>query len=56
MLVGRMVAVSPTERVSIRFTVPLNRFSAVIVTVELPVALARIVIVLGLAVIVKSTT
>jgi len=51
-----MVAVSPIEGVSIRFTVPPNRFSAVIVTVELPVAPARIVTVLGLAAIAKSTT
>jgi hypothetical protein len=55
-LAGAIVAVSPINGVSIRLTVPLNRFSAVIVTVELPVAPARIVIVLGLAVTAKSTT
>jgi len=51
-----MVAVSPIEGVSIRFTVPPNRLSPVIVTVELPVPPARIVTVLGLAAIAKSTT
>ena len=51
-----MVAVSPIEGVSVRFTIPPNRFNAVIVTVELPVAPARIVTVLGLAAIAKSTT
>lgn len=51
-----MVAVSPIEGVSIRLTVPPNRFNAVIVTVELPVAPARIVTVLGFAAIAKSTT
>ena len=51
-----MVAVSPIEWVRVRFTVPPNRFSAVIVTVELPVAPAMIVTVLGPAAIAKSTT
>jgi len=48
--------VSPIEGVSARFTVPPNSFSAVIVTVELPVARTRIITVLGLAAIAKSTT
>lgn len=56
MLDGAMVAVRPFEGLRIRLTVPLNPFSAVTVTIELPVVPARIVIVEGLAVAAKSTT
>jgi len=56
MLVGAVVAVRPIDGVRIRFTVPLNPFIAVTVIVELPVAPARTVIVVGLAATAKSTT
>jgi hypothetical protein len=56
MLLGDIVAPRPIEGVSARFTVPMNPLSAVIVTVELPVVPARIVMVVGLAATAKSTT
>jgi len=56
MLLGVIVAPRPIEGVSARFTVPVNPLSAAIVTVELPLAPARIVIVVGLVTMVKSTT
>ena len=55
-LLGTAVAVRPVEGVRIRVTVPLNLFSAAMVTTELPVDPARIVMVVGLVVTVKSTT
>ena len=51
-----MVAVRPIDGVRTRFTVALNPFMAVTVIVELPVALARTVIVVGRAATAKSTT
>ena len=56
MLYWAMVAVRPLEGLRIRLTFPLNPFSAVTVTTELPGAPARVVIVEGLAVTAKSTT
>jgi len=56
MLPGVIVAPRPIEGVSARFTVPVNPLSAAIVTVELPLAPARIVIVVGLATRAKSIT
>ena len=56
MLLGDIVAPRPIEGVGARFTVPMNPLSAVIVTVELPVVPARIVMMVGLAATAKSTT
>jgi hypothetical protein len=56
MLLGVIVAPRPIEGVSTRFTVPVNPLSAAIVTVELPLAPARIVMAIGLAARAKSTT
>jgi hypothetical protein len=56
MLLGVIVAPRPIEGVRARFTVPVNPLSAAIVTVELPLAPARIVMVVGLATRAKSTT
>jgi hypothetical protein len=56
MLLGVIVALRPVEVVSARFTVPVNPLSAFTVTVELPLAPARIVMVVGLATRAKSTT
>ena len=56
MLVGAVVAVRPIDGLRIRFTVALNPFTAVTVIVELPVAPARTMIMVGLAATAKSTT
>jgi hypothetical protein len=55
-LVGVSVHVRPVagEIVSVRATVPVNPWSEVTVIVEVPLALARTVTVVGLAATVKS--
>lgn len=57
-LVGVRVQVRPVlgDRVEARATVPANPFSAVTVIVEVPLAPARTVTLVGLATIVKSCT
>jgi hypothetical protein len=56
MLPGATVAVRPIEGVRRRLTFPLNPLSPVTVKVELPVNPARMVILVGLATMAKSTT
>jgi len=57
MLVGLRVQVSPAgETVDVRATVPVNPLTGATVIVDVPTALAFIVIVVGLAVTVKSVT
>ena len=56
MLVGTVAAISPVDGLTVRLTVAVNPFSPIIVTVELPVAPASSVMVVGLAVSAKSTT
>ena len=55
---GVTVHVNPVDGVTVgvKFTVPLNPFSAVTVIVDAPVVLASIVTVVGLAVTAKSVT
>jgi hypothetical protein len=55
-LVGLRVAVRPEDGLAVRVTVPLNPLTAAIVIVDVPVAPALIVILVGLAAMVKSWT
>lgn len=50
------MAVRPVDELAVRLTVPVKPFCAVTVIVDVPVAPALIVMLVGLAVIVKSWT
>jgi hypothetical protein len=57
MLIGLRVQVSPAgDTVDVRATVPVNPLNGATVIVDVPTALTFIVMVVGLATIVKSVT
>ena len=55
-LVGLSVAVRPDDGLAVRLTVPLNPLIDATVMVEVPLALALTVTLVGLAVMLKSCT